>query len=480
MTVLTNTIWNPGAEHATLSVENDSGSTVARTNVAEGEMPKRGSYFYTLTSTGTGVARCRTLDEHRGDAVAGERWWVGVLVRAKASNAAPRDVRVGIRFYNAAPGGTTGSAVGADVFSATETLSPGEEAELWVTGVGGVGTLSVTALLERVATGATGDVIQFDSLNVTQYDDDTVPPPFIAGDMGAAYAWTGTESLSPSEYYIPEHELEVSIDMDPSPRVQVTMTDLYPTTDTVTLFREFDGVTYSVREALGILALGAFTVLDLEPPFGVPITYRAMQYDDAGNELGYTPTTAVVSVEPVLGDGGVDWGVVSDPLRPSAAVVVQFTAAAAQRPQAPIDYQLHRVRQADSVKVVALVTPRGLLQGLNMDFWTDDEATAETVKDLLTEARGLILIRTYAPMPVPRLLYCLSPNPVPDDIDLAGGVEAIEWYNTVEEVTATAGGYGAALFPWSLYVAAFPTWADMKAAYTTWLDAKQNPPAGDD
>jgi hypothetical protein len=466
MSVLTNTMWNPGAEHATLGLEADLAATLARTNTAEGTMPKRGSYFYTMTSTATSIARARVLDEHRGAAAVGERWWVRMKLRAKASNAAARNVRVGVRFYNAAPGPTTGSAVGSDTFSSPVSLAPGAETEIWISAVAGATTLSVTGLLERQATGAVGDVIQIDDIAVIQYDDAVNPPAFVDGSLGVGYYWdNGTADLSPSSYYVPEVELEELT--SPSPGVRVTITDLYPDTEAVTLYRVGDR-TNTVREALNLAAQGGFSVADYEAGFQIALTYRAMQYDADGAELGYTPEAQITL------DVAEDW--ISDPLRPGNAIVVEFTDNAGQRPQRPIPGSRHRVYTASGLRIVALVGDQGLIQDLNMDFFTSTDADYERMLEIINEANGLLLLRTPPPMMVPRSMFVVAWSPTPDEFNRPAGLGDVEWFNTVDETSQPDVGYGDPLITWQTYIDAYPTWADMQADYLTWLDAIRNPP----
>lgn len=296
---------------------------------------------------------------------------------------------------------------------------------------------------------------------------------YIDGDQGNAYGWTGVEHASTSVINTPEVSIEALVDPSPSPRVEITMTDLYPSTSSVTLYRVLaSGATNSVRGAIGLFAQGGFFVTDHEAPLGATVTYRAMQYDEDGVELGYTP-----SADTILPIYDEDW--ISDPLRPANALRVEFTDQAGTRPSRPIPNAIKRVYGADGIRFIALVGDQGVLTALNMDFYTSTVAELETMQQIIHDANGLLLIRTPpvgAMKMIPRTLYAVFPDAVPDDFNFSADVEDAEWSNTVHEVSQPEVGLAESLVTWQTYIDAFPLWTDFNAAYLTWLEAIQNPP----
>lgn len=476
MSVLTNVLKNPGAETATLSIESDSAATISRSNVGEGVMPVRGSYFYTQSATSTAESRSRCLDEDRGAAVAGERWYYKFKIRGKSSNTGSRNVSIGMRFYTAAPGATTGSAIGADTWGPTTPVAPGEVVELHVSAVAPATTLSASGLFRREAGGgaAASDVFQIDEITLVKVPDADTVPPYIAGGNGNAYGWNGTTDASTSSYYTPEIVLETST--DPSPRVKVTVTDLYPTTSYITLYRitPSDDLTHTVREAIGLFAAGGFSVTDYEAAPGIELDYRAMQYtEDAGaigDELGYTPSATTIIVD----EQERSW--ISDPLRPENVIAVEFTDTAGTAPRRPIPGNLLRVNTPDGLRMVALVGDEGLIEGMDMSFYTSTLEEYALVREIIRESNGLLLIRTPPPMMVPRSFYVWMSSAVPTDYNFPAGLEDVSWANNVDERSQTEAPFAIPPVTWQTYVDAFPTWGDMAAEYLTWLDALKSPP----
>lgn len=311
--------------------------------------------------------------------------------------------------------------------------------------------------------------LELDGLRIVEAA--TLPAAYADGSSAPQYEWAGTADASTTTEYTPQMQLE-AFPAEANPRVQITGTDVYPTTHHVTVYRIDAGIAVPVREGNDLFAVGGFSVTDYDAGFGVELTYRAMQHSEAGAELGYTPIEVVTLA--------VTRSVLSDPLRPQNAVDVDPSGAAGQRPQRPIPGAVHRIPAADgSLRVIALVGPQGRLTDLNMDFWTDTEVQRQAVETLLATAKGLVLLRTPAVgtmRMIPRSLYCWMPNAIPDEVNLSAGMEEVEWLNTVQELAPPEVGYGAPLVTWQTLIDAYPTWAALQAAHLTWLDIMQNPP----
>jgi hypothetical protein len=249
----------------------------------------------------------------------------------------------------------------------------------------------------------------------------------------------------------------------PTARITLREDDLLPGTARVTLYRIAEGRTTEVRAGKDLFAAGGAVLVDYEIPLGVPVTYRAQQYAEDGTELGYTG-----AVEVTVPVDSPYRGWISDPLDATVAVPVVFSDAAGRSPSAPIPGTVYRVGD----RTVALVGQQGLLENLNMDFFTETLADRDALLGLLRSSGGLVLIRSAPALQVPRLLYCWAANAVPDTF--AG--EFTAWANTVQEVSPTEGGIVLSPVTWQTYIDAFPTWEAFNAAYLTWFDAMENPP----
>ncbi|AYG02365.1 hypothetical protein D7I44_01665 [Gryllotalpicola protaetiae] len=250
-------------------------------------------------------------------------------------------------------------------------------------------------------------------------------------------------------------------------RITFYAADLDPATAQITLYRTVDGVRTTVRSGLRALALGGWTGVDWEAPLG-PVTYQAAMVDAAGNALGDTaPLVAVIpSPRP-------DTAWISDPLDAGSAVKVTMVRGAGLAQSRPVQGS----RLLLGTRVIALAGQRSLMTGLAMPFFTDTDAAREAVTRLITQTGGLVLIRTAAPHPLPRLLYAWASDPQPSSYrDPAGGYGITSWASTVDEISEVEGPPAIAAAPWQAYRDAFPTWEFMRAIYPVWLEAKKNPP----
>lgn len=251
------------------------------------------------------------------------------------------------------------------------------------------------------------------------------------------------------------------------PSTHIVFYDLNPATQRLTLYRMYDTFTGTVRSAVDVFAAGGWVGDDWETPPGVPVTYRAQQFDVDGNELGYTdPVTVTI---PVSSPEDM-W--LSDPFDATSAIKVRAAVGTGQQPSRPVPGTVLRVGD----RTVVLASPQGLLQDLKMDFITITTEDQEAVLALIQRTSGLILIRTPPPMMVPRLLYCWASNPIPDAFDLPHGDQRVSWANQVQEITPVEGDVQVVPVTWQTYMDAFPTWGDMDAAYLNWFDAMSNPP----
>ena len=110
--------------------------------------------------------------------------------------------------------------------------------------------------------------------------------------------------------------LTAYVDAAPCPRVEVFFPSLAAGTATVTVYRLAAGREHRVRGAVKAPTGGTLTRIDFEVPFGIPVTYRAEQFNAAGLSLGFTDST---SITVAVTDS---W--MHNPLNPAGSVRVFF------------------------------------------------------------------------------------------------------------------------------------------------------------
>lgn len=266
----------------------------------------------------------------------------------------------------------------------------------------------------------------------------------------------------------------IGADGSTAPAVRLDLTELLPGTTSLTMYRSFDGydgrvIDMTLRTAIRKYAVGAFTGVDSETPMGVPVSYWAEMFNDAGKSLGKTDPTTVTFPN---ADGNVAW--ISDPLDETSGVrvlMIDGAGNALSRPAAGNRYQV-------GFRTVVLAGTRALLVGQDMSFLTETVADRLAVYRLMEDTGGLVLIRSSPPKDVPRLLYCWASDPKPTTYQTDTGLDLTKWANSVDEISPIEGDVAVPRVPWQVYMDAFPRWSDAMAAYSTWFDAKRNPPGG--
>ncbi|MDQ0726803.1 hypothetical protein [Microbacterium sp. W4I20] len=105
-------------------------------------------------------------------------------------------------------------------------------------------------------------------------------------------------------------------DVTAAPFVEVFVDDLIPEAAWITVYRLAGGREFLMRGAVRAPTAGAFTRIDFEIPFNIPVTYRAELFDAAGESLGFTEsaTTTLICAD--------TW--MHNPLNPSGGVKVFF------------------------------------------------------------------------------------------------------------------------------------------------------------
>lgn len=179
---------------------------------------------------------------------------------------------------------------------------------------------------------------------------------------------TATLVDPPAPTYTPT--LNLSIDADPCPRVEVLFSAFKPGTVAVDVYRLAGGRTFLVRGAVKAPVAGALSRIDFEVPFGLDVQYRAEMFDSSGLSLGFTGT-ATVNV-----DVAETW--VHNPLDPQGATTVAFRRSALQDIQRPFEGDIV-YPQGRIVGVVVAGQRRGV-QDANLDVIVDTVEQADALQ----------------------------------------------------------------------------------------------------
>lgn len=162
-------------------------------------------------------------------------------------------------------------------------------------------------------------------------------------------------------------------DVTAAPFVEVFIDDLIPEAASVTVYRLAAGREFQMRGAVKAPTAGAFTRIDFEIPFNVPVTYRAELFDAAGESLGFTDsaTTTLICAD--------TW--MHNPLDPAGGVKVFFGEESAWKITRPTPGVVSRPL-GRRVGVV-LSEPRFGVTGLELVVRTSTDADADMVQAMV-------------------------------------------------------------------------------------------------
>lgn len=258
--------------------------------------------------------------------------------------------------------------------------------------------------------------------------------------------------------------------MDPQPRVDLLF-DRVDAAAVTALVEQIsvDGVhTVRTNTVGGILyAAGGFTVTDYEPPLGVPVTYQAMLYDVEGRPLGYTePAVVQVDIDPSM-------AVISDPLSPADAVMVEGAGDFAARTPAKREMELHQIGD----QTIALMGALGLAGDIPISVQTKTIASAAQLIHVLKAAT--VLVRTMpGPLPfVTRALHVVIPVVDPQPVNVHYGGSWVRFPLVGHQVTRTPLPIIESTVTWQQVIDAYPSWDALLADYPSWLALLSNPPS---
>ena len=261
-------------------------------------------------------------------------------------------------------------------------------------------------------------------------------------------------------------------DMDPSPRVDVFLdpADMDPAAVTVTVHQISAAGDVEVRNMRGVSVLGGLAQTDYWVPFGVPVTYKVQQFDASGSELGYV-LELVTQVD--IGDG---YAVLSDPLAPATAVMVE----------AHTDFggQLRRSRPTRvyraGYQTRALMGLQSLLEDVPLRCQTKSLADADALEEVLAGTGFLVRLMPSGGR-LPLLMHVVVPSPVQVPVDVQYGGEWIQWDLTGTEISRPEIDVLVAVINYGrfqAYMNTLPdnTYGNAASIWSTYLDAMLNPP----
>lgn len=293
------------------------------------------------------------------------------------------------------------------------------------------------------------------------------------------YAWTGTAHASNSTAitYTPALALVPRPLFDPTPRVEITLTDLTPTTNKVTLWRTADGKRQAVRGFRNRTVVTSDYVIDYEPPLGRTVTYDVEVLSGINSQVAApSASTSVNSAS----------GAIQDPQVPSSTVPVYGGFGPDGKPylrdQAMKD--LEYAVEASLIPImgspdpVAILGQRMAASGVDMSMSTRAAQAAADLRNLLMQA-PLVLVR---PLPqwagaLPGLCYMAIGSPREQPVDEAWGGQLIRWELKGDLVAAPTMNVLVALWTYGDVKALWGTYQQAQTALSgeTYLDVLKSP-----
>lgn len=293
------------------------------------------------------------------------------------------------------------------------------------------------------------------------------------------YAWTGAANASTStaKTYTPAISLVAKPTFDPCPRVEITITDVTPTDNALTIWRTADGKRQAVRGARKWTVNGSNFVVDYEAPLGRPVAYDVEVVSGLNLGAGVAQQTATVNAAA---------GCIQDPLSPSSAIPVYSDASPNGEPwlRAAALKDLEYAAGMNIVPILGSPDPVALMgqrmSAANVDFsmLTNAAQQSTTLRNLLKQA-PLLLVR---PLPnwasaLPGLCYLAAASPIEQPVTEAIGFSLIRWQLKGSLVAAPTMNV---LVPVWTYGAVAALWATYQQAQTalasrTYLDVLKSP-----
>jgi hypothetical protein len=255
--------------------------------------------------------------------------------------------------------------------------------------------------------------------------------------------------------------------LTPIPHVEMTIFGLNPNTVTITVTRTVKGRTMVVPGQIRGYAVGGRNVVDWDAPFGVPLSYRAEQFDIDGNSLGFTvPFTTQLDVESTWIQNAFD---------PRHAVPVTMASGAGATLSRPTPTDVYY--PVGSGLGVGISGQRKGLTDVPVPFLTFSELDADKVRGMFGDpytspsVPPVVVIRTGAGqnLRLPQPFYALIQDAGETPMDTNIGGHITRWECTAIEVARPAPALVAAVLSYADLDAAYPTYSAMDAAYDSYL-----------
>ncbi|QKS20998.1 hypothetical protein HUN58_14675 [Curtobacterium sp. Csp1] len=249
----------------------------------------------------------------------------------------------------------------------------------------------------------------------------------------------------------------------PVPSVQIIVADVKPGTAAVDVYRIADGRTTLVRGGIRKSAIGGTTLVDWEAPFGVPIQYRAEQFDETDTSLGFTETSTTLDVADT-------W--IHQPLNPSVAVSPLRLSKTAGDVARSTPGELVYVQGAEFATRIG--GQRRGVAAVPFELLTRSLADADRLQAVFgrygSRGAGVVCIRTPPPMRLPRTFYASVDEVHEVPVNIQIGREDITFTFEATEARPPAPGLVTAVLRRKDIDAAYPTRAARAAAYATRLE----------
>jgi hypothetical protein len=252
-----------------------------------------------------------------------------------------------------------------------------------------------------------------------------------------------------------------------APRVEVVATLFESGAVTATFYRSDGSRTWTVRGGVRRSVAGGVALVDWEAPFGVPVTYRAEQFDAAGLSMGFTDSASIVL--------NIDEVWVQHVLEPSIAVLWSFTDDAIAALERPAEGSFMQVEGAAVAKWVG--SRRTGLTEVNLSGVTETLTDAAVFDSMFgTYEQPRIPILVFRAPPILRLPPTLiaQVRVVRAPMSIATVPDFDVWVLKGTEVEPPAVGLVEATLTWDDLAAAYGSWDEVAAAYSSWLDASRD------
>ena len=374
--------------------------------------------------------------------------------------------------------------VGAAVNGAVVTLAANTWTAVLVEAATSGAAVDRVVLTAAATTGGTlwanGDTL--DVGFVTIVTGPKAAAPFDGSYTNAAstmYAWTGAAdaSTSTATTYSPVIAVVAKPDFAPCPRVEITLTDLTPTANTVTVWRTADGRRQAVRGFRKRSIISADFIVDYEAPLGRPVSYDVEVLDGINAQAAVPQTITALNATA---------GCIQDPLVPGGAVPVHgdvdANGEAYLRGQAlkALEYaaDMSIVQILGSPDPVALMGQRMAAGGVDMSMSTRAAQAAADMRRLL-QSSPLLLVR---PLPewasaLPGLCYLAAGTPTELPVTEAWGGSLIRWELKGDLVAAPTMNVLVPLWTYGDVKALWGTYQQAQTALSgkTYLDVLKSP-----